>query len=171
MEVEPALIAQRFSQLEPGDLFICPSWLPDCFALKVVDPAAGGDTFLLPLGPTFPSDQYQPRLYVEQGTTISFGKDFIFRFGTDPEGWSENEGQLDYYCAALADEKVYFRANCDSHAGRYQRCWIELSTGIISHQRLPGIAAYSNRWELMVPQGQFPPKSLLEHSGRLLSAE
>lgn len=171
MELEPKLNATRFAQLQPGDLFICPSWSTDCFALKVVDPAAGADTFFLPLGPKFPADPYQPRLYAEQGTTISFGKGFIFRFRSDPKGWLNSDGQVDYFCAALVDGEVYLRANCDRYAGGYQRCWIKLATGVISYQRLPGIAAYSKTWELLVPQGQFPPKSLLEHTGRPLSAD
>jgi|SRR5579862_3460416 len=171
MEVEPELIATRVAQLKPGDLFVFPSWLSQSYALKVVDPAEDGDTFIVPLGPKFPSDPHQPRLYAEQaGTTISFGKEFIFKFSVIPEAWSENEGQFDCFCAALVEGEAYLRANCDRYAGGYKRCWIRLSTGIISHHNLPGIAAYSTRWEIMLPQGQLPPKPLLQHAGKPLPA-
>jgi hypothetical protein len=167
MEIQPHLKAARFAQLEPGELFLCPFDTGLSFALKVIDPNAGGDSFILPLGPIFPPESHQPRLWSGfHATTVSFGKNFLFRFSEKADGWLVNEPGHEFYCAALVENEAYLRANGHPYPGRYVDCWIKLDGGIMGWGGLPGIAAYAVKWEILLPDGNLSPRSIVEQSGR-----
>jgi hypothetical protein len=167
MEIQPDLKAARFAQLEPGELFLYPFDTGLSFALKVIDPSARGDSFVLSLGPTFSPDGHQPRLLAESAaTTVSFGKNFIFRFSEKSDGWFVAEPGYEFYCAALVENEVYLRANGHPYPGRYVKCWVKLNGGIIRWDGLPGIAAFAVGWDILLPQGDLSPRSLIEQSGR-----
>lgn len=167
MEMWPKLKAVRFAQLTAGDLFIFPFKEGSGFALKAIDPDAGGDTFILPLGPKFSSDDYQPRLSMETGaTTVSFGKEFIFEFSEKADAWSTDEPDNQFYCAAAVESSIYLRVNGHAYPGRYQTCWVKLDDGVMKWGRLSGIVAYTVRWKILLPQEGAPPRLVVEQSGR-----
>lgn len=167
MEVQPKLNAARFAKIEPGEICIFPFAEGPGFALKIVDPANDGDKFVLPLGPIFSQEGYQPRLLSEPAeTTISFGKNFIFRFSVESDAWSVRPPDYQFYCAALVEGRAYLRANGHAFPGRYVQCWVGVADGIIRWGTLPpGIAAFSVKWEILLPQENLPPRLLVGHSG------
>jgi hypothetical protein len=171
MEIQPRLKAARFAQLEPGELFIFPFSTRTGFALKVIDPDSG-DLFVLPLGPTYFADDHQPRLLVEPAaTTISFGRDFIFRFSEKAEDWTVDEPGHEFYCAALVEDEVYLRANGHPFPGRYVTCWIKLNGGGIRWGVLPGITAFVVKWDILLPQGNLSPRLIVEQSGKPFASD
>jgi hypothetical protein len=166
MEIQPDLKAARFAQLEPGELFLFPFDSGLSFALKVIDPSAGGNSFILPLGPSFSPEDHQPRLLIDvAATTVSFGKKFIFRFPEKATGWSVDEPGHEFYCAALVENDVYVRANGHPYPHRYVACWIKVNGGIIRWSPPPGIAAYAVKWAILLPQENLPPRPIIEQSG------
>jgi len=167
VEIQPKVKAVRFAQLEPGDLFLIKEDSALTFALKVIDAKNSGDKFALPLGPSFSQELHQPRLYLEPAaTTISFGKDFIFQFSYKSDAWLVEEPVNQFYCAALLEDHVYLRANGHPYPGRYVECWIKLYSGMLYWGHLQGITAYSIKWEILLPQGNLPPRLLVEQSGK-----
>jgi hypothetical protein len=172
MKVDPSLKSDRFAQLKPGDLFIHPLRGNPSFAMKVVDPSMDGDTYVLPLGPTFPNDPRQPRLYDERGvTTASFGKDFIFQLSVRPSAWSVELPDEKYFCAALAGEAAYLRVNYDQHhANRYLVRWVKLADGVL-HENIGSVAAFTTAWSFSLPRGALPPLLLFEYTGTALPSD
>ena len=168
MEIQPTMVAARFEQLEPGSLFIFPFTSGSSYALKVTPPEPGSRALILPMGPSFPSDdERQPRLLNWQAeTAVSFGTNFIFRPSTTPDAWSNSEPSLNYFCCGLFDGEIYLRANADPFRG-YLRCWVRLQNGALSWQEPRGITAYSTQWEVFVLQGSYPPKLVIPMSGDL----
>jgi hypothetical protein len=133
METQPHLRADRFEQLHPGDLFIFPFENGPGFALKAFDPAPDGGKFLVPMGPCFPPDDLQPRLMTWQAeTTISFGNNLILELSSAPRAWSVEEPGREIVCCVLAGENAYLRANHARSPGRFERCWILVTSGAIS---------------------------------------
>jgi hypothetical protein len=166
MEIQPNVRAARFARLEPGELFILSYDRVTSFALKGIDPQRDNESFALPLGPDFAPSDFLPRLYSDPAiTTISFGRDFVFRFSEGTEGWSSEEPGNQFFCAALIENQVYLRANGHPYAGRYLPCWLDARAGIIHWQRPAGICAFCTRWQILLPQGNLPPRLLLERSG------
>ena len=139
MEPQPKLKAARFAKLEPGDLFIFSLDGASGFGLKVIDPKADGDTFVLPLGPNFILGVQPPFLMREPAATmVSFGKEFIFQISANPDGWSVHEPEHQFYCAALVEDSVFLRCDGNPYPGRYVKCWVNLDTGVAKWESLPG---------------------------------
>lgn len=170
MEIRPNLKSARFAKLESGDLFVFYFEGSSSFGLKVIDPSAHGDTFVLPLRPAFvPGLQLPFLLPAPAATMISFGKDFIFQLSSKPDAWSTDEPSHEFYCAALLENIVFLRCNGNAHPGRYLTCWVNLNSGVMHWGSLPaGIASFSVKWEILLPQVNEPPKLILEQLGNPL---
>jgi hypothetical protein len=169
LKIAPSWRAERFAQLKPGDLLIHPFHGQPCFALKVIDPTQDGDTYVLPLGPTFPSGGRQPLLYDEHGaTTISCGSDFVLQLSNRPSAWSLELPDTKYFCVALVGEVAYLRANYDRFDRRYLTRWVRITDGVLC-ENIAGVAAFAIEWTITIPQGALPPLKLMEYTGTPLS--
>jgi hypothetical protein len=164
METTPKLVAERFEQLKGGDLFIISFNSISFYALKAVPPDSGSKSLILPLGPSLPPKDNQPRLIPWQAeTAISFGKDFILRLSAQPEAWATSEPKLSAFCCALIENELFFRANSDPFPNMYQKCWVRVKDGML-HWDLPnGISAFCVNWEILLPVADCPPMQILQH--------
>lgn len=164
MENTPKLTAERFEQLQGGDLFIIRFKSISFYALKVVPPDSGSKPFILPLGPTVPPMDYQPRLIPWQAeTAVSFGKDFIIRLSAQPDSWATNEPELSVFCCALIGNEFFFRANCDPYPNMYQKCWVRVQDGVLNWNLPNGISAFCSKWDILLPQADCSPIQILQH--------
>ena len=171
MEIVPQMVAARFEQVEPGGLFIFPFKHGASFALKVTPPERDARPLILPMGPSFPTDEHQPRLLAWQPeTTVSLGKRFVFRLDTDPSAWTGRMPPLNYFCCALVESEIFLRANANPFDG-YLICWARLSDGALSWKEPPGIVAYSTKWEVLTSNEGILSKPIIRISGEPFGSE
>jgi hypothetical protein len=171
MEILPKLKIARFEKLEPGDLFVYPHSNGPCLALKAEDRMRNGEKLILPLGPTFPHSAGGPRLLPWQAaTTVSFGKDYIIRVPTAPEGWTDREPGPDVLCLVVTTDQIYFRANLSLQPGEFQSCLVRATDGIVIYHRdranqepVPQIFAYAVQWDIVVNDAAFPARTLIQY--------
>jgi hypothetical protein len=163
MEVTPKMRAARFEKLEPGDLFIYLTDRRSCFALKTEKTNDGDPSDILVLGPDFPYDAKESMLLRWQPTTVvSFGKDYKIVLPTKPSEWFLDGNVRTAVCLAVCDEDVYVCTNGGPSPNRFFQCFVEVKTGKIIENRLPGIVAYTNRWDIALPGAEL--KTILRYS-------
>jgi hypothetical protein len=144
----PKVRIDRFTQLDPGDVFV------------YLDDEANGEQLILPLGPTYPPGTGGPRLVMPEGfTVISYGKDYILRLPSATDAWSQRAPADDVVCIAVTSDETFFRGNC-SPLGEFVTCFVRASDGRVLYQRMPSIMpsimAYALKWEIAAKEsGQF----------------
>jgi len=165
MEVTPKLTVARFEKLEPGDLFIYMTDQGSCFAIKTDKAKDGDPSELLILGPDFPYDAKESLLLKWQPTTVvSFGKNFKIILPTNPSDWFLSGDTRTPVCLAVCDEEVYICTNGGQWPGPFFQCFVEVKTGKIVENRLPGISAFTNHWEIALPGAEL--RTILKYSGQ-----
>jgi hypothetical protein len=163
MLMTPGLKVDRFEQLEPGELFICPRLQGPCLALKAEDPERNGEKLVLPLS-NIQRGGNEPRLYRPSPmTTISLGKDYTIKLPTTPDGWSVEDPDAEVFCLVIFHDVVFFRANFSFDPKVFNQCLVRASDGIVVCRGVPGIPAYALRWEIVIPDGSLPARSVLQH--------
>jgi len=153
MKISPKVTATRFEQLKPGDLFIFLENGWSCIALATQDPDTVGGKLILLLGPQFPKEMNGPHL-IGWGsvTVVSFGNEYELRLPTFPNLWSDIEPPANEFCALLADDVPFFRANFSPTANHYRACYVRVGDGAVSFRRPPGIQAFALSYEILVPK-------------------
>ena len=166
MEVSPPVNITRFEQLEPGDLFIYMSDRGSCYALKTEKTRDGDPSDILILGPEFPYDAKESALLKWQPTTVvSFGKSYQIILPTNPSAWFLNGDTRTAICLAVCGEDVYVCTNGGSSPGRFFQCFVDMKTGRIIENRLPGISAYTNQWKIALPGVEV--RTILDYSSKV----
>jgi hypothetical protein len=167
MIITPKLKIDRFAQLQAGDLFIFVHKNGPCVALKVEDPANGGDTFIVPLGHLFPSHIAGPTLLHPEGVTvIAFEKNYVLRLPAHPAGWLTDEPPAETHCFVVTDSGVYLRVNWSLPGHSSRACYVDTSTGQIfsnghEYLRPRGTPAYAVEWALLTDEKE--PRVILSY--------
>jgi len=162
MQMVPALRATRFEQLEAGDLFIYMDGRRNSYALKTQQPASGDRSMVVLLGPSFVQDVAESFLVPWQAITVlSFEKNFAILPSLEPASWSASGPSRTPVCLAVADKNIYICTNGGPSPHDYFPCFVDVKTGAILQGRLPGLAAFTNTWEIAVLNGNHPPRSIL----------
>ena len=168
MEVTPKMKVARFEKLEPGDLFIYLTDKGSCFALKTQNTKDGDPSDILVLGPNYPYEAKESMLLRWQPTTVvSFDKDYKIILPTKPSAWFLNGNIRSAVCLAVCDEDVFVCTNGGTSPSHFFQCFVELKTGKIIENHLPGITAYTNHWEIALPGAEL--QTILKYSGEGLS--
>jgi hypothetical protein len=164
MEIIPSARTARFEQLEPGDLFIYMDGRQTFYALKTQQLASGDRSDMVLLGPSFIQDVAESFLVPWQPVTVlSLGKSFTVLPSLDPASWSPTGPSRTPVCLAVVGEDIYICTNGGPSPQRYFPCFVDLKTGAIIEQRLPGSAAFTNIWEIAVLGANHPPLSILKY--------
>lgn len=164
MEVLPKVRAARFEQLEPGDLFIYFDKREAFYALKTQELPNEGRSGMVLLGPKFIEGVRESLLLSWQpATVLSLGKNFSILPSLDPAAWTNSEQGRVPVWLAVADENIYICANGSPSPSRFYPCFVEVNTGAVIERQLPGIATFTNAWEIVVAATNFPPRSVLKY--------
>ena len=170
MNVPLKLNVTRFSQTEPGDLFMFPHSDGLSIAMTVTDPANDGEKLVVILGPDFPRGMIGPSLMTPPGTTVmSFGKEYTISLPCEVEGWLMNVPSDDVSCLIFTDQgKIFIRANYRL-PDRFRPCYIDMQNGEIHTDKfmreyiMPrGDRAFAVKWELMTTEKK--PRTILSYS-------
>jgi len=164
MELIPPIGMTPFGQLEPGDLFLHMSGPDKFYALKTAQPPKGPNTTMVMLGPSFFEDCNESFLLPwETAMVLSFGKNFSILLPTEADAWSWSaENRRKPVCLAVAGENIYVCANGGPSPTRYFPCFVDVKTGAIVEQNLPGTSIYTNSWEIAVLGNNHPPRTILK---------
>lgn len=164
MDVIPPVVATRFEQLEPGDLFLYLNEQTAFYGLKTKQPASGDPCSMVTLGPPFYQQVKESFLLPWQpATVLSFGKTCTIQLGTNPAAWFTTGTTRSPVCLAVAGQKLYVCCNGGPGPNRYLPCFVDVSTGEIVERRLQGIVAYTNTWEIAVLGNNHPPRIVLKY--------
>jgi hypothetical protein len=164
MEILPPVRTTRFEQLEVGDLFVYMDGRHKFYALKTQQPSSGERSTMVLLGPSFVEGLTESFLLAWQPVTVlSLGKNFSILPSLDSASWSPTGPSRTPICLAVADEDTYICTNGGSSPQHYFSCFVNVKTGAIIEQRLPGSAAFTNTWEIAVLVANHPPLSILKY--------
>jgi hypothetical protein len=162
MDIVPSIRVARFEQLEPGEFFVCLDERQKFYALKTQKPSGEDRCFMVLLGPTFTEEIKGPWLAPWRAVTVlSFGKNFSIVPSLDAASWSSHEPNPSQVCIAVVDQNVYICANGAQWPSQHFPCFVDVRTGEIFESRPPGIAAYTNVWEIAVLGTNHPPRTIL----------
>ncbi|MHC2437422.1 hypothetical protein [Bradyrhizobium sp. USDA 4451] len=160
MGIVPAVRAARFEQLEPGDLFIAAEG-QHFWAMKTQQVPNDGRCGMVVLGPQFPADSSESFLLSWQGITVlSLGKSFSILPSLSPESWLSTPTRIPV-CLAVADEKSFICTNGSPYPNRFLPYFVDVDTGAIVEGRLPGIAVFTNAWEIVSQNGDDTARPIL----------
>jgi hypothetical protein len=161
MEVFPSARVCRFEQVQPGDLFVYLGQ-QNSYAIKTEKPINGDRSKVVMLGPKFPYEADEALILPWQAATvISYGRDFFVSLPTDPGAWFESGSTREPVCLALHEGKAFVCANGGPSPRHFFQCYVELGSGKVIEDRFSG-AAYTNRWEIIVPHSKLPFHTLLK---------
>jgi len=164
MEIIPPVLAVRFEQLEPGDLFVFTESSLSMLAIKTAVPVNADRNNLVLLGPQFPHGANEAFLLPWQPTTVaSFGKSFSVLLPTDPADWNQNGPSRDPICLAVCEDKTYVCVNGGASPQHFFQCFVELATGAIVEGRLKGSTTYTGRWEIALLSPNHPPRLFVRY--------
>jgi hypothetical protein len=163
MKIVPELIATRFEQLTPGDLFIFLIREEFYIALAAREKSEGGRNLVLILGPKFPEGTRGPTLFPwAAAAVVSFGKEYQLRLPTDPHCWSPVPPNPEQHCVLLVDNTPYFRADFVHYPGRFHTCYVRASDGMVEYEIPRGIVAFALEWEISTIGSDSNPRSILK---------
>jgi hypothetical protein len=168
IEVSPKLMADRFDQFQPGDLFLFQLRSDEPgVALVAEAPSRNGEKMSLVFGPRLPgSDVAGPRLTNALGPDVagaSFGKEFSIKLPVDAAGWTRKEPAHNCPTLLVMGAKIYFRATWE-----YDLYFIDASNGLVESQagipldqsRVPrGPYLFAVAWEIVTTEPE--PRCIL----------
>jgi hypothetical protein len=164
MDVIPPLVATRFEQLAPGDIFLSLGGPLLSYGLKTKAPSSGDRCNFVSLGPQFVQGVEESFLFPWQSTAVlSFGTQCTIQLSTEPTAWFTSGITRKAVWLAVASQKIYVCCNGAAGPGDYFPCFVDVTTGEIVERRLPGTVAYTNTWELSVLGSHHPPRSVLKY--------
>jgi hypothetical protein len=161
MDRQPPFKPCKSSELEAGDLFLCPDRAGSFYGLKVLD--AGSDQEFVVLGPDF-SDRI-PHPCIRNWSSdlvLSLGKSYCLDLPAEVGAWSDAAANPPVPMLAVVDGHYFVRANGAREIDRFFPCFVELETGRLVERSLSyGTVAYTQQWGLSSTAPNMPPKSLL----------
>ncbi len=164
MEIIPPVRVTRFQQLEIGELFVFTHDNGACLALKMQPQPNQDRNSLVLLGPNFPSGFGESFILDWQpATVISYGKNFSVLLPTDPTDWIMSGNRRIPVCIAVCGQSVWVCTNGGMSPENFFQCYVELSTGKLAQNGLPDYAAYTNKWEIVLPGAQTSSRPLLKY--------
>jgi hypothetical protein len=171
MEIVPPVRVTQFNELEPGDLFVIVQDGTPCFALKTEKSANGDRSSMVVLGPRFPYDTNESVILDGDAVTvISYGKHYSILLSDDPDAWFLGGNLRNPVCVAVHEQNVYVCTNGGPSSTRFFQCFVEFSTGKIIEGRLPIYAAYTNDWEIAIPQHKLLSRAVLKYRKQVRSS-
>jgi hypothetical protein len=154
----------RFSQTEPGDLFIYEHSNGTSVALTVWCPIHD-EKLAVVIGPNLPDDkQWQTLIIGPESHVISFDKNFCIRLPSRPRGWRTSEPPPNVHCfLVMASGEIFLRADYRTGSqltsgtpNRFMPCYISLDTGKIASNPQnrdyiapTGYRAFAIEWEII----------------------
>lgn len=166
MRVAPEVSVTRFEQLQPADLFVLLGHSGPCYALKTAKPANGDRSEMVLLGPTFPHNIKESVVVPwDAATVVSYGQSYTVLLPTEPSAWFEDGDTRAPACLAISGDDVFICTNGADRADRFFQCFVNLRTGELLENRLPGVRAFTRSWEILADGARREPYSLLRYSG------
>ena len=142
MEIAPSVRSSRFTQLDPGDLFIGHYETGSYVGLAVKDPHTLRDTnatdkMVLLLGPASPSFPKVPIFinFPGRAPVVSFAKDYKVRLPSDRNAWLDTEPRNEHHCLVLAEDALYMKALLQTGI-RAIPVYISIKDGRLTHRPL-----------------------------------
>jgi len=135
MKITPTIQATRFSQLQPGELFLLGNGAATVAALAAKDPARDGDMVMVVLGGGIAPNMVGRILDPQYMDVMSFGTDFEVRLPSRPEGWSIEPPSAEKLCVVLvasgqSEQRLFLKANFSPDTV-YRPCYVDMNTGYI----------------------------------------
>jgi hypothetical protein len=94
---------------------------------------------------------------------VSLGKAFKILLSSDPNSWSSSGPDRKPVCLALTGDTTYVCTNGAESAHQYLPCFVDVKTGAIIERRLPGISAYTNKWEIVTLGPDHLSRSIMKY--------
>lgn len=167
MQVAPEVSVMRSEQLQPADLFILLGQSSPCYALKTAKSANSQRSEMVLLGPTFPHNIKESVIVPwDAATVVSYGQNYSVLLPTEPSAWFEDGDTRAPACLAISGDDVFICTNGAESAVRFFQCFVNLRTGEILENRLPGVRAFTRSWEIVADGAGRELCSLLRYSGQ-----
>jgi hypothetical protein len=161
MEIIPQARMTKFSDVQPGDLFLYMDGQNKFYAIRTQGP----QTTMVMLGPSFhPPDVTEAFLFAwDVSTVLSFGKDYSILLPTDAASWVwSGQTRSPPIWLAVAGDSMFICANGGRSSQNYFPCFVDVKTGAILGRSLPGTSVYTNTWEIAVLGNNYPPRTILK---------
>lgn len=166
MQVSPTVSVARFEQLQPADLFVLLGHSGPCYALKTAQPANGDRSEMVLLGPTFPHAIEESVVVPwDAATVVSYGQNYTLLLPTEPSAWFEEGNTRTPACLTISGSDVFICTNGAGRIGHFFQCFVNLRTGEIVENRLPGVCAFTRSWGIVAEGAGREPCSMLRYSG------
>jgi hypothetical protein len=174
MNITPQFRATRFSQLQPGELFLFPDGSVFAVALTAMDPVEG-DMVMIPLGPA--PEKAGCLTTGPQVNVLSLGTDYELRLPSDPARWFATAPPPDRLCFVVSahgpepsGQTVYLRAMFGAAQAGFRFCYVDVKTGrvLANPDQRPspypppgGICGFAVEWSLLTKETK--PRIILSY--------
>jgi hypothetical protein len=171
MQIFPPVRVTEFDHLEPGELFIYAYDDGACFGLKTEKSASSDRNSIVVLGPHFPDAPNESFILNWQpGTVVSYGRNYSILLPCDPASWFLRGSLRNPVCIAVQEQSVFVCTNGGIYPQRFLQCFVEFSTGKVIERILSNHTAYTNNWEIVIPNADFSARSLLKYQSKEYSS-
>jgi hypothetical protein len=162
MDLIPAARVARFEQIEPGDLFLYKDERDAFYALKTKASRNGDRSEMATLGPFTGEVKESFLLPWPAMTVLSLGKSFSILLPTEADAWSTTVSNPAPVWLAVVEETAFICTTW-AQSGRRVPCFVKFETGEVVERQPPGLALFTNRWEIAVLGANHPPRRIVKY--------